>query len=280
MTQAKPLTVGHSPDADDAFMYFGIERKAAGVPGHEVVHVMQDIETLNRRAMQGELDVTAISVAVYPQVADKYRILACGASVGRSYGPLVLAKGPMAVADLRGKRLAIPGLNTTAYLVLRFYAEGFEPIVMDFDTIMAAITSGQVDAGLIIHEGQITYQGHFHKVLDLGEAWTQETGLPLPLGLDVAHRRLGDETIQLVFEMLRDSIGYADAHEDEAVEYALAFGRGIDAATGKRFIRMYVNEDTRNMGAEGLRALEALFSRAVQRGLIPSVPPLDIVGLE
>jgi 1,4-dihydroxy-6-naphthoate synthase len=241
---------------------------------------MQDIETLNQRAMEGELDVTAISAAVYPQVAEKYRILACGASVGRSYGPLVLAKESMAMDQLRGKRVAIPGLNTTAYLVLRFYVEGFEPVLMDFDTIMAAVTAGQVDAGLIIHEGQITYHGQFHKVLDLGEAWAEETGLPLPLGLDVVHRRLGDETIQSVFEMLRDSIACADDHEDEAIEYAMAFGRGIDTATGKRFIRMYVNEDTRNVGAEGLRALEALYARALERGLIPSVPALDIVGLE
>ena len=281
MAQLKPLTIGHSPDADDAFMFYGIEQGAAAIPGYHVVHVMQDIQTLNQRSRQGDLDVTAISAAVYPQVADKYRILACGASIGRRYGPLVVAKEPLSVADLRGRRVGIPGPDTTAYLLIRLYVEDFEPVFLDFDGIMDAVTRGEVDAGLLIHEGQITYQAQgFQKVLDLGEAWFDDTQLPIPLGLDVVHRRLGEEMIQRLFEMLRDSILYADAHEDGAVEYAMAFGRGIDTETGRRFIRMYVNEDTRNMRQEGLRALETLYGRALQRGLIAAVPPLDVVGLE
>ena len=281
MTQSKPLTIGHSPDADDAFMFYGIEQGAAAVPGYHVVHVMQDIQTLNQRSRQGDLDVTAISAAVYPQVADKYRILACGASIGRRYGPLVVAREPLSPAGLRGKRVGIPGPDTTAYLLIRLYAEGFEPVFLDFDAIMDAVTRGEVDAGLLIHEGQITYQQRgFQKVLDLGEAWFDETQLPIPLGLDVVHRRLGEAMIQRLFAMLRDSILYADAHEDGAVEYAMAFGRGIDTETGRRFIRMYVNEDTRNMGQEGLQALQTLFDNAHRRGLIAAVPPLDVMGLE
>jgi 1,4-dihydroxy-6-naphthoate synthase len=280
MTQTKPLTVGHSPDADDAFMFYGIEEKAAAIPGYHVVHVMQDIQTLNQRARRGELDVTAISAAVYAQVAHTYRILACGASIGRQYGPLVVARQPLVAADLPGKRVAIPGRDTTAYLLMRLYVQGFEPVFLDFDAIMGAVAQGTVEAGLLIHEGQITYgEQQFHAVLDLGKAWAEDTGLPIPLGLDAVHRRLGEEMVQRVFRMLQASILYADAHEEKAVEYALRFGRGMDAATAARFIRMYVNDDTRNMGAEGRQALKALYTRAFRRGLIAAAPALDIVGL-
>ncbi|MCK5406573.1 MAG: ABC transporter substrate-binding protein [Candidatus Krumholzibacteria bacterium] len=280
------LMIGHSPDADDAFMYYALAKEKVKIGGYQIDHVMEDIESLNHRARTGELPVTAISAAAYPDVADKYRIMSCGSSVGRNYGPLVLSKSPMTVADLAGGcRVAIPGEYTTAYMLLSLYAgraadeaAGFEPVSVDFDRIMQAVQSGETDAGVIIHEGQITWQDSgLHKVLDLGEAWMEDTKLPIPLGLDVINRSLGDEKMQTIARALKDSIVYAREHEEEAIDYALQFGRGIDRDTCRDFVRMYVNDDTVDMGDEGRRALETLYGRAAERGLIPKVPPLDII---
>jgi 1,4-dihydroxy-6-naphthoate synthase len=276
------LMIGHSPDADDAFMYYALAKVKVKIGGYRIDHVMEDIERLNNRARTGELPVTAISAAVYPDVADKYRIMSCGSSVGRNYGPLVLSKSPMTMADLAGGcRVAIPGKFTTAYMLLRLYTPagaGFEPVPTDFDHIMETVDSGGADAGVIIHEGQITWQDSgLHKVLDLGEAWMEDTQLPIPLGLDVISRSLGDEKMRVIARALKDSIVYAREHEEEAIDYALQFGRGIDRDTCRDFVRMYVNDDTVDMGDEGLRALETLFARAADRGLIPKVPPLDII---
>jgi 1,4-dihydroxy-6-naphthoate synthase len=288
------LMIGHSPDADDAFMYYALAKEKVKIGGYQIDHVMEDIESLNHRARTGELPVTAISAAVYPDVADKYRIMSCGSSVGRNYGPLVLSKSPMTVADLAGGcRVAIPGEYTTAHMLLRLFTghpaneaagaaagadAGFEPVSIDFDRIMQAVQSGEADAGVIIHEGQITWQGSgLHKVLDLGEAWMEDTKLPIPLGLDVLNRSLGAEMMQVIARALKDSIVYAREHEEEAIDYALQFGRGIDRDTCRDFVRMYVNDDTVDMGDEGLRALETLYGRAAERGLIPNVPPLDII---
>jgi 1,4-dihydroxy-6-naphthoate synthase len=242
---------------------------------------MEDIESLNRRARTGELPVTAISAAVYPEVANFYRIMSCGSSIGRNYGPLVLTREPMGVGDLDGRCVAIPGTFTTAYMLLRLYAgrgSGFEPVTIDFDRIMDAVASGEVDAGVIIHEGQITWQGSgLHKVIDLGEAWMEDTGLPIPLGLDVVNRSLGDDAMTSIAAALKESIMYAREHEDDAIDYAMQFGRGIDRETCRRFVRMYVNDDTVDMGDDGRRALETLYARASEMGLIGDVPPLDII---
>ncbi len=274
------LRVGHSPDPDDAFMFYGIAKGKVGISGYEVQHVVEDIESLNKRALKGELEVTAISAAVYPQVAQHYRILACGASVGRNYGPILLARQSMTLADLKGKRVGVPGEFTTAYLLLRIYAFGFTPVFQPFDQIMGEVSKGAVDAGLIIHEGQITHPtSGLVKVADLGQVWFKDTGLPIPLGLDVVHRRLGDEMGQRVFDLLSGSIDAAMKHEREAVVYSQEYGRGLDFESCKRFVRMYVNDDTVQMGQEGKRALEVLFAKARQKGLTASVPPLDIVGL-
>ena len=275
------LRVGHSPDADDAFMFYAFATGKVKIEGFEIDQVMDDIESLNRRAMQGDLEVTAISAAAYPQVVDKYRIMACGASVGRRYGPIVISRTRLEAGGLGGKRVAIPGEYTTAYLLLRIYVDQpFVPVFLPFDEVVEAVRSGDVDAGLVIHEGQITLEAQgYTKVLDLGEAWGEETGLPIPLGLDVVHRRLGDGVCRKVTTAFEASIRYAIAHEVEALEYALPFGRGIDMETCRRFVRMYVNEDTINMGQEGKTALEALYRRAYERGLITTVPTLDIVGL-
>lgn len=287
----KTLTVGHSPDADDAFMFFALAKKRVTIEGYDNVdHVMEDIESLNHRALQGELDVTAISAAVYPLVADKYRIMGCGASVGRDYGPILLAKTDTTLDDLAGKRIAVPGMHTTAYLLLRLYmTEPFQPVMLPFDTIMEAVDAGEVDAGVIIHEGQLTWaDSGFKKILDLGEAWMADTKLPIPLGLDVINRRLGEDKHAVITEGMEKSIRHARDNEEEAIDYALEFGRGIDRDTCRRFVRMYVNEDTVNMGEEGKRALEILYERASERGILPSLPcdpatgapSLDIVGLK
>ena len=275
------LRIGHSPDPDDAFMFFGFAQGAVSAGADELVHVVEDIESLNKRALQGELEVTAISAAVYPEVANHYRILACGVSMGRNYGPIIVTRQPMAPGELEGKRVAIPGAFTTAYLLLRFYVPGVLPKVVPFDQIMEAVAQGTVDAGVVIHEGQITYASHgLTKIMDLGEAWFDDTGLPIPLGLDVVHRRLGEERAQQLHDSFLSSIRYAREHEPEASAYAQGFGRGMDLELSRRFVAMYVNEDTLHMGEEGHRALETLYQRAHERGLIQAVPPLDIVGLE
>ena len=273
------LGIGHSPDADDAFMFYGFASGTVTIEGFEIQQVLEDIESLNQRALKEELDVTAISAAAYPRLADKYRIMACGASVGRNYGPILISRSGSSGDNLAGKSVAIPGEYTTAYLLLRIYVkEAFAPVVLPFDQIGEAVSDGRVDAGVIIHEGQITWENEgYVNLLDLGQAWGEDTGLPIPLGLDVVHRRLGDVTSRKVAEALKASIHHAIANEDAAVEYALPFGRGIDRDTCRRFVRMYVNEDTLDMGDEGRKALETLYQRAYERGLIDAVPPLDIV---
>lgn len=275
------IRVGHSPDADDAFMFYGIACRKIDLAQYQFVSVIEEIEVLNTRALDGELEMTAVSAAAYPQVAENYRILACGASVGRGYGPIVVARQALEAGDLKGKRVAIPGKFTTAYLLLRIYTSGFESVMLPFDAIPSAVMSGQVDAGLIIHEGQITYDSMgLIKVLDLGELWSKDTGLPIVLGLDLVHRCLGDNGMNCMFEIFSNSIQYAIAHEDEALEYAQQFSRDLDMETCRRFVRMYVNQDTVQLGIEGRKALETLYQSAWEGGLIPTLPTVDIVGLK
>ncbi|MBM3924669.1 MAG: ABC transporter substrate-binding protein [SAR202 cluster bacterium] len=275
------LRVGHSPDADDAFMFYPLAKGIITVPGYEITHVLEEIQALNQRALKGELEVTAISAAVYPQVAQHYRIMPCGASVGRKYGPAVVSKKPLDARDLAGKRIAIPGQFTTAYMLLRIYmSKPFEPVFMSFDAVTEAVQQGKVDAGIFIHEGQIREREMgLHKVLDLGRWWFDDTGLPVPLGLDMVHRRLGDRLGRQVTRALHDAIVHSRTHEDDALDYALAFGRGIDRETGRKFVRMYVNQDTEDMGEDGRKALETLFARAAKKGIIKEAPPLDLVEI-
>lgn len=273
------LYIGHSPDADDAFMFFALAQEKVKIGDYRIDHVMEDIETLNRRATTGELPVTAISAAVYPDVADKYRIMSCGSSVGRNYGPLLLSKEPLSLDDLAGKRIGIPGPYTTAYLLLRLYVTaGFEAVNLDFDKVMDAVQAGEVDAGVIIHEGQLTWtESGLHKLLDLGQEWMSDTSLPIPLGLDVINRSLGEEKMTMIARALKESIVYAREHEEEAIDYAMQYGRGIDRDTCRDFVRMYVNDDTVDMGEDGRRALETLYTKAVDAGILGAVPPLDII---
>ena len=276
-----PLTVGHSPDADDAFMFYGIATGAVSSGPYEIVHVVEDIQELNQQALAGGLAVTAISAAVYPQVADRYQILACGASIGRKYGPVVLAKSGKPGQSLAGMSIAVPGEQTTAYLLLRIFAQGYTPVIMNFDAVLPALDRGEVDAALVIHEGQVTWrESGYVNLMDTGQAWFDATGLPIPLGLDVVRRDLGEQGIEQIFVMLRDSIVLTQKDEEGALDYAMRYGRGIDRELCRKFVRMYVNDDTVQMGQEGKRALEELYRRAQQIGVLKQMPPLDIVGLE
>ena len=262
-TQLPVLRVGHSPDPDDAFMFYGLAHGGVRIRDYRIEHVLEDIESLNRRAAARDLEVTAISAHAYPRVADAYDILATGASMGRGYGPILAATRPMTLSDLRGRRVAIPGPWTTAALLTSIYAEGHVPVEVRFDRVPQAILAGEVDAGVIIHEGQLTYEGMgLVKIADYGELWAAETGgLPLPLGLDVVRRDLGPTLGSEINRGLRESILYARAHLEPAIDYALTFGRGLERDLGKKFVGMYVSEDTVDMGQPGREALRLLFAR-------------------
>jgi len=270
------IRIGHSPDPDDAFMFYALTHGRVSIPDVRIEHVLEDIESLNRRAVSGELEVTAVSCATYPGIADRYRIMDPGASMGKGYGPIIVAKRPIPEAVLAQRVIAVPGFGTTAYLLLRLALGDPPVIVVAFDQIPRVVLDEQADAGVLIHEGQITYRAMgLSKVLDLGERWEHETGLPLPLGINVTRRDLGPEMATRLSEALRASISYAHAHPDEAVAYAMRYGRGIDAETCHRFVHMYVNDYTVALGDEGRRALETLFRRGVDAGLIPGMPPID-----
>jgi 1,4-dihydroxy-6-naphthoate synthase len=264
------ITVAHSPDSDDAFMFFGLASGAVDTGGIVVDQVLADIETLNRAAFEGKYEVTAVSFHAYAHLVDKYALLPHGASMGDRYGPIVVAP-QRGVDEVKGRRIAIPGTLTTAYLALRLYEPTFDYVVVPFDRIQEAVLDGQADAGLLIHEGQLTYADEgLRKVVDLGEWWAQRTGgLPLPLGGNIIRRDLGPEVIARVSRLLHDSIAYALAHRPEAVEYALQFGRGLDRERTDKFVGMYVNDLTLQYGDRGRRGLERLMAEAFERGLIP-----------
>jgi 1,4-dihydroxy-6-naphthoate synthase len=273
------IRIGHSPDPDDAFMFFALARQVEGIEGLEVRHVLEDIESLNVRARRGELEVTAVSAAAYPEVADRYWVMRTGASMGRGYGPVLVAREPMDAAAIEGRKVAVPGLRTTANLLLSIYSPPVEREVVDFDRIPAVVAEGGADVGLLIHEGQLTYGEHgLHRVLDYGEVWERDAGgLPLPLGLDLVRKDLGRETAERISRTLRDSIAHALENEDEALAYALEFGRGIGPEVGRRFVKMYVNEDTLDMGETGVAALRHLYARAIERGLLDAMPEIELV---
>jgi 1,4-dihydroxy-6-naphthoate synthase len=257
------VRVGFSADPDDAFMFWGLASGTVDTRGHEFEPVTEDIQTLNEWALEGRLEVTAISLATYPLVQDEYLLLPHGASMGSGYGPVVVAKEPLSLDQLRETEIVVPGKLTTAFLVLKMALGGeFECRALPFDQILPEVASGAARAGLLIHEGQLTYGDEgLSKCLDLGEWWLLETGLPLPLGVNTIRRDLGDATRD-ISEILRESIDAALEHRDEALEYALGFGRGLDGERGDRFIGMYVNELTQDYGDEGRQAVRELLSRA------------------
>ena len=270
------VRIGHSPDPDDAFMFYALTAGKVRIPGVCIEHVLEDIETLNRRSRTGELEVTAVSFATYILIAEQYRMMDPGASMGKGYGPILVAREPIPVGELEERVTAIAGKHTTSALLLRLYVGDPPLIEVAFDKIPHAVREGQADLGLLIHEGQITYQTMgLTKVLDLGEAWQRDTGLPLPLGCNVMRRDLGDDLHRALSQALRDSIAWAHANVDEALEYAMRYGRGIDKETCRRFVLMYVNDFTLALGAEGRAAVERLFTMARDRGLIGELPALD-----
>jgi 1,4-dihydroxy-6-naphthoate synthase len=274
------VRVGHSPDPDDAFMFFGIASGAVDTEGLHVDQILEDIESLNRRALQGELEVSAVSVHAYAHLTDKYALMPCGASMGDGYGPCLVATRPMGLDELRGKTLAVPGTLTSAYLALQLLLDReFEHKVVPFDRIMETVSDGQTDAGLIIHEGQLTYADHgLHLIADLGVWWGERTGgLPLPLGANVVLKRLGTPMMQQLTRILGASIDYGLRNRRQALEYAGAFGRGLDDGLTDRFVGMYVNELTRDYGERGRRAIELFLRQGCAAGLVPGIDGIEFV---
>jgi 1,4-dihydroxy-6-naphthoate synthase len=265
------ITVAHSPDSDDAFMFYGLASGKVPTDGIQVEHLLSDIETLNRAAFEGKYDVTAVSFNAYAHLTDKYLLLPHGSSMGDKYGPIVVAKndGP---SSTKGITVAVPGTLTTAFLTLKLYDPDVKYVVMNFDHIQDAVRRGEVGAGLLIHEGQLTYQDEgLKKIVDLGEWWSERTGgLPLPLGGNVIRRDLGPEMIAKVSRLLHDSIAYGLNHRQEALDYALTFGRGLDRARADRFVGMYVNELTLQYGERGRTAVQRLLDEAWEKRLIPT----------
>ena len=272
------IRVGHSPDPDDAFMYWALTTDLVDTRGHEFEQVLSDIQTLNQWARAARLEVTAISLAAYPFVQEDYILLPHGASIGSGYGPIVVAREPMMRDELAGREIVVPGTMTTSYLALRLVLGEFRHRELPFDEIPDEVAAGRADAGLLIHEGQLTFEDYgLVKVLDLGEWWLLETGLPLPLGVNVARRDLGDDALGEVSEVLREAIQCGLDNRAEALEYALQFGRGIDAAVADRFVSMYVNELTQDYGDEGRKAVTELLRRGEALGAFPAPVQIDFV---
>ena len=276
--QTTLIRLGHSPDSDDAFMFYGLASGRVTAPGLEFEHVLRDIQTLNEWAFEGRLECTAISVHAYAHVAGRYALLSHGSSMGEGYGPMVVARTPMDARDLAGRRIAVPGMLTSAYLELRLAVPDFEPVVMDFKAVEDAVEHGQVDAGLLIHEGQLTH-GHrgLHSVLELWTWWRELTGLPLPLGANAIRRDLAPEVQRAASTALRESIAYSLAHREDALEHAMQYARDLPRELADRFVGMYVNQRTLDLGDDGRAAYQELLDRGAAAGLVPAVGRLTFV---
>jgi 1,4-dihydroxy-6-naphthoate synthase len=272
------ITIAHSPDSDDAFMFYGIASGRVTAEGLEFDHVLQDIETLNREARAGRHEVTAMSFHAYPGAAERYALMPCGGSIGDGYGPLLVAREPLSPEDVGRRLVAVPGTLTTACLALKLYAPGVRTRVVAFDRILDEVRAGQADLGLIIHEGQLTYRGHgLHRVLDLGAWWKEATGLPLPLGGNAVRRDLGEDLMRRLTGLVRETVRYSLAHRQEALGYAMGFARGMDPGVADRFVGMWVNEMTVDCGAQGRRAVQELLDRGHDAGIIGQRVQVDFV---
>ena len=274
----REVTIAHSPDSDDAFMFYGLATSKVQVPGLRFTHTLSDIQTLNQKAIDGDgvYDVTAISFHAYPYLQSKYALMTCGGSVGEGYGPMVIAPTAFSPDELQGKLVAVPGTLTTAYLALKLFAPEIQTEVIPFDQIIPSVLQGEYEAGLIIHEGQLTYdRSGLHRIVDLGRWWLQTTGLPLPLGGNAIRRSLGAELICSISSALRESIQYALDHRDEALAYAMQFARDLDPQLADRFVGMYVNERTLDYGQDGKEAIRKLLEMGYDAGIISVKPQIE-----
>lgn len=275
----RTIHVAHSPDSDDAFMFYALAEGKIDTEGLKYEHELQDIESLNQRALEGELEVTAVSIHAYAYLTDRYALLPSGASMGDRYGPRLVSTTPATRADVKGKRIAIPGVRTSAYLALQLYEPDFIAVPTQFDQIEDAVLAGVVDMGLIIHEGQLTYQDSgLHLVADMGEWWFQETGLPLPLGGNVIRKDFGSEMMSKISRHLHASIAYALEHRRDALDHAMKFARGLDRGKADEFVGMYVNDWTLDYGPRGREAIRLFLDRAWKAGLIPNQVTVEFVG--
>ncbi len=277
--EQREIKLAHSPDSDDAFMFYGLATHKLATPGYRYKHILADIQTLNEAALTETYDVTAVSFAAYPSLRDKYILLDCGASFGEGYGPIVVSTRSMKPQDLKGKRIGIPGLKTTAYLTLKLFQPDFEAVVMPFDKIMEAVKNEVVDAGLLIHEGQLFFQQlGLHRIIDLGIWWQELTDLPLPLGGNAVRRSLGPELGRLIAKTIRDSVSYSLEHREEALNYAMQFAREMDAELADKFVGMYVNKWTLGYGQKGKNAVCDLIERGTAAGILPGPPSVEFLS--
>lgn len=277
--EPREIKLAHSPDSDDAFMFYALATHKLATPGYKYTHILSDIQSLNEAALRETYDVTALSFAAYPSLRDKYVLLDCGASFGEGYGPIVIATTAMKPQELKGKRIGVPGLKTSAYLTLRLFEADFEPVVMPFDKVIEAVRNEVVEAGLLIHEGQLFFpQLGLHRVIDLGIWWQELTKLPLPLGGNAVRRALGADLGRLVAKTIRDSVAYGLEHREEALNYAMQFAREMDADLADKFVGMYVNKWTLGYGEKGKKAVRELIERGTAAGLLPG--PADVEFLE
>jgi 1,4-dihydroxy-6-naphthoate synthase len=277
--QTLEIKLAHSPDSDDAFMFYALATHKLSTPGYKYTHVLSDIQTLNEAALTETYDVTALSFAAYPILRDKYILLDCGASFGEGYGPIVVASKSLRPQELAGKRIAVPGLATTAYLTLKLFEPNFEPVVVPFDKILDAVQNDAVDAGLLIHEGQLLFpQLGLHRVIDLGIWWHENTKLPLPLGGNAVRRALGPELGRQISKTIRDSVQYGLDHREEALNYAMQFARDMETEVADKFVAMYVNRWTLGYGERGRQAVTELINRGTKAGLLPEPATVEFLS--
>ncbi|MGB7494438.1 MAG: MqnA/MqnD/SBP family protein [Candidatus Acidiferrum sp.] len=276
--ESRELKLAHSPDSDDAFMFYALATHKLATPGYKYTHILSDIQTLNEAALQETYDVTALSFAAYPTLREKYVLLDCGASFGEGYGPIVVATHSMKPQDLKGKRIGVPGLKTSAYLTMKLFQPDFEAVVMPFDKIIGAVRDEVVEAGLLIHEGQLFFpQLGLHRVIDLGVWWQELTSLPLPLGGNAVRRALGPELGRQIAKTIRDSVAYGLEHREEALNYAMQFAREMDPELADKFVGMYVNKWTLGYGEKGKKAVRELIERGTAAGLLAGPPEVEFL---
>jgi 1,4-dihydroxy-6-naphthoate synthase len=276
--EPREIRLAHSPDSDDAFMFYALATHKLPTPGYKFTHILSDIQSLNEAALTETYDVTAVSFAAYPSLRDKYVLLDCGASFGEGYGPIVVSAKSLKPQDLKGKRIGVPGLRTSAYLTMKLFEPDFEAVVMPFDKIMEAVKNEMVEAGLLIHEGQLFFpQLGLHRIVDLGVWWQERTGLPLPLGGNAVRRSLGPDLGRLISRTIRDSVSYGLEHREEALNYAMQFAREMDADLADKFVGMYVNKWTLGYGEKGKKAVRELIERGTAAGLLPGPPTVEFL---